>query len=91
MCGEVGVAVEVGGELGGCVDDVEGHVAFVVGFPLARRGGVEDCFARGVVGGDVSGDRAERGDLAWVGHDDGYFGEEYDVRGSNCRAEFGWQ
>lgn len=71
---EVGVVVEVCGELGGRVYQAEGHGTCVKGAPLSWGGGVDDCFARGVVRGDVPGDRGEGGDLVGAGHSAGLFG-----------------
>lgn len=64
----VAVVVQVWGELGGCVDDVEGQVALFECFPLTRRGGVDDGLARRrIVAGDVPHHWPQRGDLTGIG------------------------
>jgi hypothetical protein len=42
---KVRVVVQVCGKLRGRVHQAEGHVAFFERAPLARGGGVDDCFA----------------------------------------------
>lgn len=55
MGGDVGVGVEVAGELGGGVGDVEGHFFVVVDGPVCRAGFFNNRFASAVVTGQVCG------------------------------------
>lgn len=55
MGGDVGVGVEVAGELGGCVGDVEGHFFVVVDGPVCGPGLFNNRFASVVVAGQVGG------------------------------------
>ena len=58
---EVGVGGEGDGELGGCVDDVEGHGVVEESGPLSGAGGSNCCGAVGVVAGYVVGEAREAG------------------------------
>lgn len=60
---EVGIGCEVGGELGGGVDDVEGHSVVEEGGPLGGAVGLDGGVAGGGVPGDVVGERGEVGEL----------------------------
>lgn len=70
--GDVGVAVHVGREGGGGVDDVEGHGAVDPGGPGAGAVGFDYGLARGVVAGDVVGESREAvGELGVVAGSNG--------------------
>jgi hypothetical protein len=66
---DVGVIVEVGRELGGSVDDVEGHQFVVVDGPIARAAFLNDGFSGGgIVACEVSGQTGKIVlDLGWIG------------------------
>lgn len=68
MGADVGVGGHVGGELRGCVYDVEGHAVVYVGRPVAGAGGFDDGAAAGGVAGYVVGEAGEvGGELGFVG------------------------
>ena len=58
---EVGIGVEGDGELGGGVDDIEGHGVVEVGSPFCGAGGCDCCGAVVVVAGYVVGEAREAG------------------------------
>ena len=76
---EVGVGVEGDGELGGGVDDVEGHGVVEEGSPCCGAGRCDFCGAVGVVAGYVVSKAREVG------------GELGGVGGSWVRHPCGWE